>query len=492
VDFLVEAGQTWWQMLPVGVPYVDGSPYNSISSRAGSPYLISLEDLAEAGALTREEVAAPPAVASKTRVDFPVMMEYRERALRRAYERVVSGRQRLRGEFDRFVAEHTGWLDDFALYGVLRERSGGKSWEKWDEELRLRKPRALRRAMDELRREVDYHRFVQFAFDRQWQALRRYANARGVGLIGDIPIFVAHDSVDVWCNQELFELEKNGRPRRVTGVPPDMFCATGQRWGHPQYNWSAHERSGFSWWVDRLAGAFRLFDAMRIDHFLGFRRVWSIAARSKTAQRGRWVRSPGEALFGAVERKLGKRPIIAEDLGLLTPEAACLRDECGMPGMRVLQFGFGAGGGDPYHRPHSFVRSCVAYTGTHDNSTAVGWFNSLDAAERKRFFDYAGDGDPGAPHQAMIRLAMSSVANTAIFPVQDVLGLDDAARMNTPGTITGNWGWRVAPGALNEEVAGELRRRVELFDRAPPGRMTRAGRTGRGDLDDAGDLGAEV
>jgi 4-alpha-glucanotransferase len=460
IDFLSAAGQTWWQMLPVVIPDRLGCPYNTISSRGGSPYLISLQDLAGSGLLAAEEIE-PPSDVSDSAVDFATVHAYREGRLRVAYERFVHG-----AAFRQFCLRQAHWLDDLALFRALKDRAGGQNWTLWDADLRSRKPGALKAAKRELAGELDYHRFVQFIFDRQWRELRRYAHERGVGLIGDLPIFVSHNSADVWANQHLFELDDSGRPMRVSGVPPDTFCTSGQLWGHPQYRWPAHERSGFAWWIDRFGGVLELFDALRIDHFLGFERVWSIPARARSAKPGRWVRSPGAALFRAAREKLGDRPIIAEDLGALTPEAAKLRDDLGFPGMRVLQFGFGNdGGGDPYNRPHSFVRRCVAFTGTHDNPTTGGWYASLDAKAKKTLAEYAGCHVDGRVHEALIRMLMSSVADTAIVPVQDVLGLDDAARMNTPGTKQDNWKWRVGPGVLNEAVAGRLRELVEVYAR---------------------------
>jgi 4-alpha-glucanotransferase len=398
------------------------------------------------------------------RVEFRKVRRYRGERLRRAFERVRSARGPLRGAYEKFRHDQRGWLDDFALFSALRERHGRRPWWEWEDGLRRRKPAVMKAAGEALAGEIDFHCFVQFTFDHQWRALRGYAKSRGVGLIGDIPIFVGHDSVDVWVNPRLFRLDASGRAKFVTGVPPDAFTADGQRWGHPQYDWPAHAHSGFAWWIDRFAQQFRLFDGMRIDHFLGFARVWSIPASSSTAKRGKWVKTPGDELFKALRRALGKRPIIAEDLGALTPEAAALRDRFGFPGMRVLQFGFD--GGDAYHRPHGFVPNSVAYTGTHDNDTTDGWFRRLRPASRRRLLAYVGR-DGSDLHTELIRALMGSVANTAIVPVQDVLGLDSRARMNTPGKARNNWGWRVRPGALKANVGATLREMAEAYDRFP-------------------------
>jgi 4-alpha-glucanotransferase len=463
IDFLATAGQTWWQMLPVGPPGdpPGNSPYSSTSSAAGSPYLVSIDGLVEMGLLDRKD-AEPPAGVRDDRVEFTKVRRYRGERLRRAFERVRSARGPLRGAYEKFRHDERLWLDNFALFSALRERHGRRPWWEWEDGLRRRKPAAMKAAGEALAGEINFHCFVQFIFDHQWRALRGHAGSRGVGLIGDIPIFVGHDSADVWVNPRLFRLDALGQPRFVTGVPPDAFSADGQRWGHPQYDWAAHARSNFSWWVDRFAQQFRLFDAVRIDHFLGFARVWSIPASSRTAKGGKWVKTPGDALFKALRKALGDRPIIAEDLGALTPEAAALRDRFGFPGMRVLQFGFD--GGDAYHRPHGFVRNAVAYTGTHDNDTTAGWFRGLRAAPRRRVLAYVGR-DGSDLHTELIRAVMASVANTAIVPVQDVLGLDGRARMNTPGKANSNWGWRVRAGALTPKVAAELKQMVEAYDR---------------------------
>ena len=465
VDFLADAGQTWWQMLPVGPPGdpPGNSPYSSTSSAAGSPYLVSIDGLVEMGLLHRKDAEAPGGVRDD-RVEFEAVRRYRDERLRRAFGRFASAPGATRNAYDRFRKQQADWLDDFALFSALRERYGRKPWWQWEPGLRRRNPAALKAAAGELAGEVDFHRFVQFLFDRQWATLREYAKSRGVGLIGDIPIFVGHDSVDVWVNPRLFRLDATGQSQSVSGCPPDAFSADGQRWGHPQYDWAAHARTGFAWWVDRFAQQFRLFDAVRIDHFLGFARVWSIPASSPTAKGGKWVKTPGDELFKALRKALGDRPIIAEDLGALTPEAAALRDRFGFPGMRVLQFGFGDA--DPYHRPHGFVRNAVAYTGTHDNDTTAGWFRRLRPASRRRVLSYVGR-DGSDLHTELIRAVMASVANTAIFPVQDVLGLDGRARMNTPGKARNNWGWRVRPKALTPEVGAELRKMAEAYDRLP-------------------------
>ena len=477
-DFLASARMRWWQTLPVNPPGAPpgNSPYSSTSAFAGSPWLINLERLYEDGLLERADVAPASSFNGAATADFAAGQSFRLARLRKACEAFAARGSFDHGDFLTFNDEHQHWLDDFALYGAIRDELGGRPWSSWPKDLRLRRPDALREASHCFESGVRFHRFVQFVFDRQWTALKRYCNERGIGLIGDVPIFVAHDSADVWARRDLFLLDAAGRMTTISGYPPDVFNNDGQRWGHPHYDWAAHEREGFAWWVARFAHTLRQFDGARIDHFLGFDKTWHVPARARNARRGEWVKTPGDELFRAVRRALGPAQIVAEDLGQLTDPAAALRDRFRFPGMRVMQFGFGAGG--DYHLPHRWVRHCVAYTGTHDNATIVGWFQRLaqearrtgkgspQRAEYEKVKRYAaGDASRGI-HWPLIRLAMMSVADTVIFPVQDVLGLDDRARMNTPGTCDGNWGWRLRPGELNASHAAKLAELNELFDRA--------------------------
>lgn len=461
-DFLAAAGQRWWQMLPVGPPGAGPgySPYSSYTALGGSPWLISLDGLVADGLLTRADVKPVGGLDGKL-VDFGRSIAFREPRLRKAFDTALAGKRSEDGELGQFIEENRHWLDDLALFSAIKERYAGKPWDQWDRGLRLRDPKAMAEARRDLSREMAYHQFLQFVFDRQWRALRRYCHDRGIGLIGDIPIFVAHDSADVWAHRELFDLEPGGRPCTVTGCPPDAYAKDGQLWGHPQYRWEAHKKTRFAWWVGRFAASMRYFDAVRIDHFLGFHRAWAIPGRARTARKGEWVAGPREAIFEAVKRDIGDIPVIAEDLGRVTPEATALRERFGFPGMKVLQFGFA---GEPVYLPHAYVRNCVAYTGTHDNNTSAGWFKALPRDARQDVLDYLGS-TPATVADDMIRAVMSSVANTAIFPVQDVLGLGAEARMNIPGVAEGNWRWRVPAGALNRQVAGRLRRLAELAER---------------------------
>jgi 4-alpha-glucanotransferase len=477
-DFLQAAGQTWWQMLPVGPAGAPpgNSPYSSSSSFAGSAYLIDLTALAQQGLLTRDQIEPTRAVSPRNpvRVNFPATIQYRDQRLRRAFERFDKLRDGRHEQFGAFCAEQFSWLDDYALFAALKNHFAGAEWTRWDRDVRLRNPEALKRAQRKLASEIRFQKFVQFIFDEQWRSLRKYCNDRGVGLIGDIPIFVAHDSADVWAQRQMFDLDRSGLPRTISGYPPDAFNVQGQRWGHPHYNWAEHRRQNYAWWIARFAGTFRLFDAVRIDHFLGFHRLWQIPSTSPTAANGKWIEGPGVDLFNAVRDALGNMPIIAEDLGLLTRDAEILRDRFKFPGMRIMEFGFGGGS---YHLPHGFVRRCVAYTGTHDNDTIVGGFdklkraarrkNSPQAAEMKKLLSYLNT-DGRDVHWAFIRSLMQSVADTVIFPVQDVLGLGTEARMNIPGTAEGNWDWRLVPGKLTNSIATTLRELSETYDRHPP------------------------
>jgi 4-alpha-glucanotransferase len=467
IDFLVDAGQTWWQVLPIGPPgrAPAFSPYDSASAFAGSPWLVSLDALARQSLLSTCNFRPAPELSSRV-VIFPATLRFRESCLRGAF---VDFRRR-HGErgrgFRDFCEMNADWLDDFALFMAIRRDSGGKPWTQWESGVSERRPSALRVARERLANEIAGHRFVQFEFDRQWRALHKHAHRHGIGLIGDLPIFVAHDSADVWSHPELFQLDRRGQPRRVSGYPPDRFNRNGQHWGHPQYEWAAHEQTGFAWWVRRFARMFELFDAVRIDHFLGFTRTWSIPADGKNARSGRWVKSPGFKLFAAVERKLGRRPMIAEDLGHVTPADIRLRDAFDLAPMRIFQFGFGSEPDSADHLPHNYSRVCAAYTGNHDNDTTVGWFRHLSSAQRQRVQTYTGATDT-APQAGAIRALMASPSNAVIFPMQDVLGLDQRARMNIPGTLEGNWQWRLPPVKL-ARPARRLRLLAETFGRTFP------------------------
>jgi 4-alpha-glucanotransferase len=470
--WLAAAGQRIWQMLPVVPPAGGNSPYQSSSVFAGDPNLISLELLHEAGLLSAADIAPAPGPAGS--VDFAATGRFREERLRRAFE---AFREKPGDAFFAFCERERAWLDDFALFSALKGAHDNRAWSTWGEGVRLRRPDALAAARESLVGEVRYHQFVQFQFHEQWHQLRARCAALGISLVGDIPIFVGHDSADVWADPHLFFLDGAGDPTVVAGVPPDYFSKTGQRWGNVLYRWDVHAKDGYRWWVSRFRGMLEKFDAVRVDHFIGFHRYWEIDAASPTAVSGRYRPGPGVPFFEAIERALGPMPIIAEDLGVVTPEVDQLRARFGFPGMKVLQFSFSADVTARHILPHTFPQASAVYTGTHDNNTTVGWWRELeqkgqvDAAGRRELDfvrDYLGtDGQDIA--WTLIRAAMTSPAELAIIPLQDVLSLGADARMNTPGTEKGNWGWRLVDGELTTEHQARLRRLSEVGARTLAG-----------------------
>jgi 4-alpha-glucanotransferase len=464
IDFLAAAGQSWWQVLPVGPPGPAPacSPYDSSSAFALSPWLVSLDGLRRQALLAPRDLQ-PVAGLSPNRVKFPAALRFREARLRRAFAAFAAQRGEEGKSFRDFREASRDWLEDFALFAALRSHAGGKRWTEWDSGVRRREPSALRAARRQLSQEVAFHRFVQFELDTQWKSLREHAHRRGIGLIGDVPIFVAHESADVWSHPELFQLDRRGERRRVSGYPPDVFNTDGQLWGHPQYDWAVHERTGFAWWVRRFARTFELFDAVRIDHFLGFTRTWSVPGGAPNARGGKWVASPGDKLLAAVERQLGRRAMIAEDLGHVTPADRQLREKHGLATTRILQFGFGSDADSADHLPHSYPPLCAAYPGNHDCNTTAGWFRDLSPARRQRVLSYLGS-RAAEVHLGAIRALMASPASLVIIPMQDVLGLDRRSRMNTPGTVGGNWEWRLHRTDLGAP-ARQLRLLADVFCR---------------------------
>ena len=465
LDFLAAARQGLWQVLPLGPLGVGDSPYSSTSAFAGNPLLISLERLAERGWIDSARLATLPAPGP--RVDYAQVRALKLPLLVEAARNFLAGRDGgRRASFERFCRENAAWLDDAALFGVLRRRHDLASWNHWPAELARREPAALERARNELAAEIDVARVLQFAFFEQWRALRRACAQRGILIVGDVAIFVSYDSADVWTHPELFRLDSALQPEVVAGVPPDAFSATGQRWGNPVYRWDVLKARGYDWWVDRMRWACRACDIIRLDHFRGFEKYWEIPAAEPTAVHGRWVEGPGDDLFQVLGHVLGELPFIAEDLGFITPEVHALRRRLNVPGMRVLQFGFGDPGAHIY-LPHRFETNTVVYTGTHDNDTTVGWWNS-DAtdAERRAVLAYLGQPADGV-HWAFIRAAAASVAELCVVPAQDVLGLDSSARMNVPSRADGNWTWRLSPGALTPELVQKLADLVTASDRLP-------------------------
>jgi len=482
-DFLLAAGQSLWQVLPLGPTGYGDSPYACFSAFAGNTLLISPERLAEDGLLDQDELSSAPAFEDEERIDFQAANELKKRLLEKAFARFhqTTGTA-LRIAFESFCQQYSSWLDDYALFRALKDAHGGVAWNEWEPELARRDAGALARAREELRDQIEAQKFYQFLFFKQWLALKTYANERGIKLIGDIPIFVAQDSADVWTNPEEFKLDERGVPLVVAGVPPDYFSSTGQLWGNPLYNWERMRANGFRWWIARVAATLKTVDILRIDHFRGFAACWEIPGGDKTAERGRWVEAPGRELFTAIRQALGKLPIIAEDLGVITPDVEALRDDFGFPGMRILQFAFG---GDPHNHdlPHNYHRNVVVYTGTHDNDTTVGWFESeagagstRDAAqierERKFCLKYLQT-DGREIHWDFIRAVLASVADTSLIPLQDVLGLGTKARMNLPNSTSGNWAWRYKAGALTNDASKRLKELTELYGRKQEGQPTR-------------------
>ncbi|MCD6520364.1 MAG: 4-alpha-glucanotransferase [Anaerolineae bacterium] len=451
IEFLVEAGQTLWQVLPLGPTGYGDSPYQSFSAFAGNPLLIDLEQLVEEGLLPKEEISPPPTFPEE-RVDYGAVIAFKHRVLRRSYENLSGPLQEEKAAFEE---AQRFWLEDYALFMALKEHFGGDPWIKWPSDIALRQPDALAHWRQALAREMDYHRYLQFLFERQWQRIKAKANAKGIAIIGDVPIFVGHDSADVWSHRELFYLDEKGSPTVVAGVPPDYFSPTGQLWGNPLYRWDVLAREDYSWWLARLRRVLSQVDIIRLDHFRGFAGYWEIPAEAKTAIEGRWVKGPGKDFFLAVKEALGSLPIIAEDLGLITPDVIALRDAFDLPGMKVLQFAFDTDGTNAA-LPHNHVPNCVVYTGTHDNDTTVGWYHSRDELTQHKVRLYTGT-DGRDIHWTFIRLAMTSVARMAIYPLQDVLGLGSEARLNFPGKPSGNWCWRYRQEQLTPELAQALR-----------------------------------
>jgi len=463
VDFLAGAGQQIWQVLPLGPTGFGNSPYAARSAFAGNPLLISLERLREQGLLVDQDLAGRPPFAAD-RADYDGASAWKHDRLRVAFGRLRAREHADRSSaFARFCSEQATWLDDYALFMALRELHGGAPWTAWGERIRGRDPGAVASVRRDLAGEIGFQQFLQHLFDQQWAELKRYANERGVQVMGDLPIFVAHDSADVWANQPLFSLGEDGMPAVVAGVPPDYFSATGQRWGNPLYRWDVSAATGHAWWIERFRNLLRTVDLVRIDHFRGFEQYWEIPATHTTAQRGRWLPGPGASVFAAVQTALGPVPLVAEDLGLITPAVNELRRSLGIPGMRVLQFAFGDDAANPY-LPHNYERDTVVYTGTHDNDTTAGWFAAASESERTAVLTYLARDGSDIAHD-LIRLAYGSIARTAIVPLQDVLSLGAEARMNRPGRPEENWTWRYHPGALCDDDARWLASMVHTYGR---------------------------
>ncbi len=463
VDWLVAAGQSMWQILPLGGIGPGNSPYMSSSAFAGNVLMIDLGDLAQLGWLGATELQPDPRFALRP-LDFSAVVPFRLERLALAARRFAdaAGIQQ-RAEFGDFCARNASWLDDYALFMSLAERHTGRDWCDWEAPLARREPRALKAAAVEHAERIKFWKFCQWRFFSQFARLRHYANTRGISIVGDAPIFIAHQSAEAWSRPDLFEFDEHGRPSVVAGVPPDYFSATGQRWGNPLYRWGAHAREGFAWWIERIRRSFELVDILRIDHFRGFAAHWEIPASEPTAIRGRWVSAPGEALFAAISAALGPLPIIAEDLGVITPDVVALRRKYQLPGMCILQFAWGEGG-EKRFLPHSHERDSVVYTGTHDNDTSLGWWNTASEAERHHLREYLAT-DGVMANWDLIRAAYASVANGIVLPMQDLLDLGNEHRMNFPGKSEGNWTWRFQWPDVAPALAARLQRMCRIYQR---------------------------
>ena len=474
-DFLADAGQKLWQVLPLNPTGYADSPYQCFSAFAGNPLLIDLQRLRDLGVADSRLLAQAPRFCEQY-VDYAAVIEFKMNVLRRAARTFLAeatGTER--SQFEAFCRQHAAWLDDYALFMACKETQPGPVWTNWQAPVRRRDEAALQDARTRLTPQIAAFKYWQWEFFRQWEALKSYCRERGIRIMGDIPIYVAHDSADVWAHPELFHLDKGGRPTAVAGVPPDYFSATGQLWGNPIYRWDVIAASGYQWWIERFRAALRLFDIVRIDHFRGFEAYWQIAAGEPTAINGRWIKGPGSELFRAVQSELGELPIVAENLGVITPEVEAIRKQFHFPGMSLLQFAFGNDPQGPSFRPHNYERELVAYTGGHDNDTTVGWWNSSGAADstrspddvrREHAFTRAYLGFDNEPiNWVFIRTVLASVADVAIIPLQDALGLGSEARMNLPGTVGGNWKWRYRAGSLTRQLRDRLRELTAMYDR---------------------------
>lgn len=466
IDLLAQTGQRLWQILPLGPVGFGNSPYQCYSAFAGNPLLIDLERLCEAGWLEDEELKTGIRFTAEDagKVDFDKVRAHKIPLIEKAFKRFLQDAD-MRVKLDRFCADNAAWLDDFALFMALREAYPDQTWMQWPREIRLREYDALEMKRTELDVSIQLHRFMQYLFFDQWMKLKAYANAKQIQIIGDIPIYVSGDSADVWTHPHYFVLDAERQPTHVAGVPPDYFSETGQRWGNPLFDWKVLEANAFDWWVERIRESIKLYDITRIDHFRGFQAYWSIPESEETAILGEWLSGPEHALFETIEKELGHLPLIAEDLGIITPEVEKLRDDFNLPGMKILQFAFGGDAGNPY-LPHNHTKNSVVYTGTHDNDTLAGWISTLPAASADLTYAKAYLGaDDETLHWAMIRAALASVADTAIIPFQDILGLESEFRMNTPGIAEGNWHWRYTREDLDAHALNMLASMTKVYGR---------------------------
>ena len=467
VDFLVECGQTLWQVFPLGPTGYGDSPYQSFSTFAGNPLLIDLDLLKEDGLLSQHNLDSIPHF-DKNNIDFGHLIQVKYELLSLAFQNYKTSGKNFTIECGNFCAENKSWLDDYSLFMAVKEYHGGKLWTEWEDDIAFRKRGAVEKWKEKLEYRVDYQKFLQFTFFKQWKALKDYTNEKGIKIIGDIPIFIAYDSSDLWANKKYFSVTKKGKLETVAGVPPDYFSETGQLWGNPLYNWIEMEKDNFSWWVERIKKTLELVDIIRIDHFRGLDAYWEIPGNAETAQIGKWIKAPGKKLFEVIKKELGELPIIAEDLGVITKSVEELRDHFGFPGMKILQFAFGESGDNKF-LPHNYVNNCVVFTGSHDNDTTKGFFENEKKNHTgiyqwaQRYLNYHGKDIT----YELIRTAYASVADIVIIPMQDILELGSDARMNFPGKLGGNWTWRFDWKQVNSNIPLTYKGMTEIYDRPP-------------------------
>ncbi|MCM1539188.1 MAG: 4-alpha-glucanotransferase [bacterium] len=462
VDMCKKAGQRYWQILPLGPTGYGDSPYQSFSTFAGNPYYIDLETLIEEGLLTKKECEKADCGSDKAKVDYEKIYRTRFGVLRKAFERSKIEENE---EFTAFCKENAFWLDDYALYMAVKNSFDGKSWSEWDDDIRLRRAGALKRYRQEFAKEICFYQFQQYEFAKQWKALKAYANKNRIEIIGDIPIYVAFDSADTWANPKLFQLDKDCVPLAVAGCPPDAFAATGQLWGNPLYDWEYHAKTDYAWWMKRIAYCFTLYDVVRIDHFRGFDEYYSIPYGDPTAEFGHWEKGPGYEIFREMKKQLGKRRVIAEDLGFLTDSVIKLVQKTGYPGMKIIQFAFDSRSTDSDYLPHNYSKNCIVYTGTHDNDTTLGWYDTLSVRDRRFANAYLNVHSRKKVPWCFIRAAFASTADTCIIPMQDYLELGGEARFNFPSTLGGNWEWRMLDGQFTEALAKKIYDMTKLYAR---------------------------
>ena len=467
IDFLKDAGQTLWQVFPLGPTGYGDSPYQCFSAFAGNPLLISPDKLLEDGFLNKKDVEHIPQFNS-SQIDYGAIINYKKSLLQKAFENFITDSNGTGKEFEKFCDEHNDWLEDFTFFMALKDAHGGKAWNEWDKKLVHRDEHELNKWKEKLSDEILYHKFVQFNFFKQWKAVKDYANKNKIKIIGDMPIFIAYDSADLWANKQLFSVDENGKLETVAGVPPDYFSPTGQLWGNPLYKWKEMKKDDYLWMRKRFSSLYELVDIIRIDHFRGFDAFWEIPGDAKTAESGRWVKAPGKEIFKSIKKHLGDVPILAEDLGVITPEVEALRDEFRFPGMKILQFAFGTDMETKF-LPHNYVPNCVVYTGSHDNDTTRAYFEKAKKEENdiyehaQKYLNYYGDDIV----DELIRLAYASVARLVIIPMQDVLNLGGEARMNFPGKSGGNWTWRFSWGQIRENLTEHYKGLTILYERPP-------------------------